>query len=198
MYDLHIHTKFSKDSLSEPHKIIEIAKKKGLSGVAITDHNSMQGYISAREAARKLDIDLIPGEEIMTNRGEILAYLISEEVKPHRSPEETIEEIREQGGISAIAHPFRGKSIRLGSIVRLVDFIEVTNGRSSRQENEKALKLATEYGKKGIGGSDAHTLREVGQVITVGGLRPERIIARECPYRYLFIIYSSIVKLIRL
>jgi predicted metal-dependent phosphoesterase TrpH len=103
-----------------------------------------------------------------------------------------------QGGIAAIAHPFRGKSIRLGSMVRLVDFIEVTNGRSSRQENEKALKLATEYGKKGIGGSDAHTLREVGQVVTVGGLRPERIIARECPYRYLFIIYSSIVKLIRL
>ena len=197
MYDLHVHTRFSRDSLSEPSKVIEVAKKKGLSGIAITDHNSMQGYMSARETARKLGIKIIPGEEVKTSSGEVLAYLISEEVRPYRSPEETIDEIREQGGIAAIAHPFRGRSIRSENIIRLADFVEVANGRSSRKENEKALELAKRCGKKGIGGSDAHLLREIGQVVTIGGLRPKRILVRAYPYRPLFIVYSSIVKLIR-
>lgn len=197
MYDLHVHTRFSRDSLSEPCRVVEVARKKGLSGIAITDHNSMQGYMSAREAARKLEVELIPGEEVMTSRGEMLAYLISEEVRPYRSPEETIDDVREQGGVVAIAHPFRGKSIRSEDVVRLVDFVEVANGRSPQRENEKAAELAKRYGKEGIGGSDAHTLREIGNVVTVGGLRPERILAVRSPYRPLFIMYSFAVKLIR-
>ncbi|MGB9631434.1 MAG: PHP domain-containing protein [Candidatus Methanodesulfokora sp.] len=197
MYDLHVHTRFSKDSLSEPSKVIEVAKKKGLSGIAITDHNSMQGYMSARETARKLEIELIPGEEVMTSGGEVLAYLISEEVRPYRSPEETIDNIREQGGIAAIAHPFRGRSIRSESTIKLADFVEVANGRSSRKENEKALELAKRCGKRGIGGSDAHLLREIGNVVTIGGLKADGILIRGSSYRPLFIIYSSIVKLVR-
>jgi len=102
--DLHVHSKYSFDSRLEPKTIIEIAKKRNLDGIAITDHDSLKGSIEAKEIAK--DLLIIEGSEINTISGEILAYGIQEEIKPKLPIEETIDQIHEQGGIAVTPHPY--------------------------------------------------------------------------------------------
>ena len=96
IFDLHIHSKYSFDSISEPKKIIKVAKNMGLNGVAITDHNTTKGGLEAKKINRDHDFLVIVGSEISTEIGDITGLFLSEEIKSRNSME-VIEEIKKQG-----------------------------------------------------------------------------------------------------
>ena len=95
--DLHVHTNYSKCALLKPAEIEGIALKRGLDGVAITDHNTIEGALEVYKQAKKIKV--IIGEEIKTTQGEITGYFLKEKIPPFLSPEETVKEIRKQGGL---------------------------------------------------------------------------------------------------
>jgi predicted metal-dependent phosphoesterase TrpH len=168
--ELHCHTCYSNDSLMLPGRLIDVARQRGLQRLAITDHNAIDG---ARRAS-ELDPELIvPGEEIMTTGGELLAYYVSELIPPGLTPEMTIDILRRQGAVIAVAHPFdplragHWDETELREILPLVDAVEVFNARVATQaQNRRALALAVSAAKPGIAGSDAHAYLEVGRTTT--------------------------------
>jgi predicted metal-dependent phosphoesterase TrpH len=172
--DMHVHTRYSRDSRSGVAELIKRARKF-LDGIAITDHNTMKGVQEARKLSKGFRI--VAGEEVMTDRGEVMGYMLNEEIKS-RNLMSVIDEIRCQGGLLSIPHPFdtiRSESLdgaALRKVLRKIDFIEV-NGRSLPSHNKKAVEFASEHSIPLVGGSDAHFVGEVGKVYTIfdGGIR---------------------------
>jgi hypothetical protein len=167
--ELHSHTIYSKDSLTRLNSLPEICRARGIDKLAITDHDTARG---ALEAASMYPMLIIPGEEIMTTEGEILAWFIQEEVRPGLTPQEAIAILREQGAFIGVPHPFdryrKGawQPDALMDIVELVDSIEVFNSRCIHNEdNLKALAFAEEHGKLMTCGSDAHIRAEYGRAV---------------------------------
>lgn len=182
--DLHIHSMYSKeDSVSKfplwklkrmtVEAILKMAKKRGLSAIAITDHDNIEASFEAEKLAKRDGITIIPAIEISTKDGHILAYGVKKNIKPKMSAKATIEEIHRQGGLAVAAHPFSYKglsafySLKRRKYVSLspIDGIEivscVTNISKKAKKTAKILNLTE------IGGSDAHCLSAIGYGITV-------------------------------
>ena len=164
-FDLHIHSKYSYDSFLSPEKIIRIAKKKGLDGIAITDHNTIKGGMEACKINKNKDFQVIVGAEMKTEYGDIIGLFLEDEIRT-RMFEEVIEEIKSQDGLSVLAHPFRQYKNPEG-IVDRVDLVEAFNARSRKADNERACELAKKLKKSVIAGSDAHLSFEIGKGRTI-------------------------------
>lgn len=162
--DLHIHSKYSFDSILEPEKILKVAKKRGLDGIAITDHNTIKGGLEAKKINEDQNFFVIVGSEISTESGDIIGLFLNEEIKSRNSME-VIKEIKEQGGITVLPHPYKGHK-NIEEIAKHVDMIEAYNARTSTELNEKAYNLARRLGKPTLAGSDAHLYREIGLAAT--------------------------------
>ncbi len=169
--DLHCHSYYSNDGISSPEKLIKSALKKGLDGIALTDHNTTKGWKEAIKVAKKLKAFLILGEEIKIKKGkktigEILGYFLKKEINPEgKNVEEIVKEIKKQGGIAIVAHPFSWKKPfeNLEKYKNLVDGIEVFNSRShTKRANKKAFEFAQKHNLIMTAGSDAHSCFEVG------------------------------------
>jgi predicted metal-dependent phosphoesterase TrpH len=163
--DLHIHSKYSSDGTLDPKKIIEIAKKKKLSGIAITDHNTIKGGLKAKEYETE-DFKVIVGSEIMTNQGEVIGLFLSEEII-HKDLQEVISEIKAQNGVVVVPHPFddmRHSALQpKAEDTKLFDCIEVFNSRCIYQKhNEKAVEYSKKHNLAMVAGSDAHFANEIG------------------------------------
>lgn len=164
-FDLHTHTKYSSDGIIEPEKLVKTAIKRGLSGIAITDHDTLKGSLRAKEYETD-DLEVIVGSEISTERGEVIGLFLSDEIRSHIF-QEVVEEIKEQGGITVLPHPFDG--IRRNGInpgkkdIKSVDCVETFNSRCLRQKyNNKAIQFANANGLTMVAGSDAHFASEIG------------------------------------
>lgn len=169
--DPHIHTVYSGDATGTPEKILKQAIKLKLDAIAITDHNTMKGSIITRKLAKDYDdITVIPGIEISSSHGHIVALGITEEIKPHQNPEETVDQIHELGGIAIIPHPF--VRYRSGLFARYpffntIDAIETKNSRFVFGiSNGKAEKLSKENNIPQIGSSDSHFIGSIGKCAT--------------------------------
>ncbi len=177
-FDIHIHSKYSNDGVLEINEIIKIAKKVGLDGIAITDHNSMEAY---RKIESK-DIEIINGVEISSASGHIIALNINEIIPKGLSVDETIERIHEQGGIAIAVHPYRFWS-GLGEkniVGKKFDVIEVLNGRCKKLNNKKAMDLAQRLNKPFSAGSDAHFAGEIGRAYIISDGDPiEKILKKD-------------------
>ena len=169
--DLHCHSYYSNDSISSPEKLIKIALEKGLDGIALTDHNTTLGWKAAIKAAKKLNAVLILGEEIKLKKegktiGEILGYFLKEEIDPKgKGIKEIIQEIKKQGGIAIIAHPYHWRKPfkKLEKYKYLADGAEAFNARSqTKRGNQKSLDFAKKNNLPLTAGSDAHSCFEVG------------------------------------
>ena len=164
-YDLHIHSKYSYDSVLEPKKILKIAKKRGLDGIAITDHNTIKGGLKVKHLNGDTYFHVIVGAEIKTEYGDIIGLFLNKEINS-KNFIEVIEEIKSQGGLCVLPHPYRKLKIAEKSI-HLVDCVEVFNARSLCCENKKAFELAKKFNKPMTAGSDAHLFFEIGRGITL-------------------------------
>jgi predicted metal-dependent phosphoesterase TrpH len=163
--DFHIHSCYSHDSLMRPEMILATAKRKGLDVVAITDHDTILGGLEGRKYQEKYGVQVIVGSEVNSDAGDIIGLGIQEEIRS-RAWKDVIDEIRDQGGVVVLPHPYRShRSVQ--DLAGAVDLVEVWNARSTPEQNTRALELASRLGKRGLMGSDAHLFREIGNVKTI-------------------------------
>lgn len=164
-YDLHIHSKYSHDGTIEPEEMVRVAIKKGLSGIAVTDHNTIKGGIKAKEYGTE-DFRVVISSEIKTERGEITGLFLNEEINS-RGFYEVIDKIREQDGVIVVPHPF--DKMRKSALfptkddVGYIDCVEGFNSRCIYQKyNERAVNFASKHNLGIVAGSDAHFKNEIG------------------------------------
>jgi len=167
--DLHVHTLYSKDASTTLQEVVTYSKKRGLDGVAITDHGTLRG---ALKLAKEKTITVIPGMEIDTPQGHVLALNITAPIPSKLSLPETVQRIHDSGGIAVAAHPtvfFKlGISRRVASVSNF-DAVEVINSAAfpfflSTYMNRK---LAEKLDLPQTAGSDAHQSVEIGTAYTV-------------------------------
>ncbi|HET9152670.1 MAG TPA: PHP domain-containing protein [Solirubrobacterales bacterium] len=170
--DLHMHTDHSGDCATPVDVLINTARDRGLGAIAITDHNEVSGALEARRLAEGLgDIKVIVAEEVKTaEQGEVIGLFLEEKIPKGLTMAETIREIRAQGGLVYVPHPFdRFHSVpdyeHLLDIVEEIDLLEVFNPRVALTSfNEEAVRFATKYRIVPAAGSDSHVAQGLGSV----------------------------------
>ncbi len=170
--ELHAHSDASYDGRDPVELLLQQAKSVGLDAIAITDHDEFNASLEAAERAPEYGLIGIPGMEISTAAGHVLALGITEPIEPGLTFNQTIERIHEQGGTAIVPHPFQeSRSGVLAQIsvndITAADAIEVYNSRLiTGRSNRQAKQLAQRQGLPRTAGSDAHIAEMVGQAIT--------------------------------
>ena len=170
--DLHSHSSASFDSLSDPRKMVEKAVRLGLTHLAVTDHERIDGAQRAQEHAGDV-LQVIVGEEIRTTDGDMLGLFLERVVPPGMSAVDTAAAIRQQGGLVGLPHPFDGfrssggskagdAERKLEELAAIVDYVETYNARAYRDANPLAGAFAQRHGLPGVASSDAHSIMELG------------------------------------
>ena len=164
--DMHCHTIFSYDAFVPLRGIIKACQENAINCLAITDHNTVEGAYRLQKIS---PFKVVIGEEIKTSEGEIIGLFIKDEIPPYLSLEETMAEIKRQGGIVYLPHPFvqlRKQGFtkeRLNKLAKRIDIVEVVNSRSlNSNSNQAAQEFATFNGLLTGAGSDAHSIFEIG------------------------------------
>lgn len=165
--DLHVHTHYSRDSLITPEELVIYAKKAGLDGVAVTDHDRLDG---ALKIARETDFFIVPGMEISSSNGHVVALNVQEVIPKGLDADETVDRIHRAGGIAVACHPvtfFKG-SLRK-HVSSKFDAVEVINASSFpfNYSVKNAQKIASRLGIPRVAGSDAHYPPEIGYAYTL-------------------------------
>lgn len=165
--ELHSHTRWSKDCIVDFDTIIRVCEQRGIDRIAITDHNTADGALKMQEIAPEL---VIVGEEIMTNRGELLGYFLQETIPAGLSPHETIKRLRDQGAVISVSHPFdrlRKGAWELPDLLEIIDQVDAIESFNSRcmfpADNQTARDFAAERDLVVTVGSDAHSRVEYGK-----------------------------------
>lgn len=160
--DFHVHTNSSLDSSIKPAELAKKAEKLGIIP-AITDHSSTASWEKMKSAGALF----IRGEEIRTTAGDLIGLFLTEEIKPRLPFQETVDRIKEQGGLAYLPHMHDKMRYGCGEeYAHLVDIIEIFNGRCAKAFNELAIETADALGKPGAAGSDSHFLLEFGETYT--------------------------------
>ena len=165
--DLHVHTTYSKDSLITPKDLVYYAKKRGLNAVAVTDHNQLDG---AYKIAKETDFPIIPGMEVSSADGHIVALNIHELIPRGLSAPETVERIHKVGGVAIACHPYvYFKGCLREKVSSTFDAIETINARAFpfKRSVKKAEEAAKRLGLSRVAGTDAHYGRQIGCAYTV-------------------------------
>jgi len=167
--DLHVHTCYSEDATTTLKEVVYYAKKKGLDGVAVTDHETLRG---ALKLARKSQLTIISGLEVATQSGHILALNITTLIPPKLSLTETVQKIHDAGGVAVIAHPAVVLKTGLGQKITSssnIDAVEVINSASFPffLSTYLARRLAEKLNLPQTAGSDAHHAAEIGTAYTL-------------------------------
>ena len=152
--------------------MVRAASERGLTHLAITDHDRIDVAQEARELA-PAGLTIIIGEEVKTRDGDLICLFLEQAIPPGLSAHETIAAAREQGGLVGIPHPFdrmRGSLLRdaaMASLAPLVDWVETHNARIVGHGNEDAALFARDHGLPGVAVSDAHSIMEIGVAYTI-------------------------------
>jgi len=168
--DLHMHTHYSEDATTTLKEVVNCAKKRGLDGVAVTDHDTTLGALRLAKQKRLL---VIPGEEVSSQHGHVLALNVTRPITPEMGLAETVEEIHELGGIAVIAHPSAVLKTGLGqttiSSAMKLDAVEVINTAAFPFFLTTFLsrRLALRLHLPQTAGSDAHHPDEIGNAYTL-------------------------------
>ncbi|MGE5253976.1 MAG: PHP domain-containing protein [Planctomycetaceae bacterium] len=178
--DLHIHTR-PKSSCSsiDPPALLEEARRAGLDGICLTEHQNRWSPEEVDDLARGKGIRVFQGNEITTNQGDILVFGYDQDLKGVVPIQDLRKEVESAGGLMIAAHPFRGfllfgiSQLQLDlaqacqrPVFQLVDGLEVYNSKVTELENDMAGRVAERLGLLGVAGSDAHRPEDVGKCIT--------------------------------
>ncbi len=172
---VHVHTWHSFDCLLSPAVYLAYARRAGLDFVAVTDHNTLAGSRALAAMNRDPELEVVIGAEYATDRGDVIGLFLTDEVVSRRF-EGVMAEIRAQGGLALLPHPYRGRDTDPERIAA-VDLLEVFNARSSAEANAAALADATRLGVPQLAGADIHTTWELvrnGTLVTLEGEGPLR------------------------
>ena len=163
--DLHVHTCYSRDSSITLKQVVAYAKKRGLDGVAITDHNTVEGALKLKSR----DIIVVPGIEVSTLNGHLLGLNVTVPIPAKLGIEETIHLIHEAGGIAVAPHPTTFYKSPPSRRVSSYDAVEVMNAASIPFPVFTYLskRFAAGLGLPQTGGSDSHYAPEIGAAYTM-------------------------------
>lgn len=185
-FELHCHSHYSRgrkiptEALASPSQLVRVARNKGLSGIALTDHSTIRGWKEAEREAKKQGIVFIPGIEIASAAGHVIGLGLSSRVEDGLSLDETVERIREQGGVSIAPHPFDVRGEGIGNGIAKVDVVEVFNSLNlDRLSNVFAERRARKFGKPAVAGSDVHTLDMIGRSYSIIDVMEPEAVLRE-------------------
>jgi hypothetical protein len=169
--DLHMHTDHSPDCATPVEVLLATAREQGLGAIAVTDHNEISGALQARAQAEGSGLKVIVGEEVKTaSQGEVIGLFLERKIPRGMSLRETIAEIRAQGGVVYVPHPFdRMHAVpdyeHLLPVIDEVDAIEVFNPRVAISAfNDEAERFAAKYRIRAAAGSDSHVAQGLGSV----------------------------------
>jgi predicted metal-dependent phosphoesterase TrpH len=170
-----VHSRASFDSLASPASLVRTAAARGLTHLAITDHDRIEGALEARERAAEIapQLTVIVGEEVRTVDGDLVCLFLERAIPPGLPAADAIAEARAQGALVGIPHPFdrfRGsllRDTRMEQLAGRVDWIETHNARiMAGGGNARAAEFAIAHDLPGIAVSDAHSSFEVGVAYT--------------------------------
>jgi len=175
--DLHCHSSTSFDSKLRSKDLMRLALKSGLTHVAVTDHDRIDGAIRMRREAPP-GLAIIVGQEVRSDVGDVLGLFLERPVSSGLPLPATVAAIRAQGGLVGLPHPFDATrpSVGVGLVRRdqqawlaqAIDFVEVHNGRvRDARANERAAEFAQAFGVPGVASSDAHSTGEMGSCATI-------------------------------
>ena len=175
--DLHCHSSASFDSRADPASLVAKARRIGLTHLAITDHERIDGALRARDLGTA-DLTVIVGEEVRSADGDLIGLYLERAVPPGMSAADTAAAIHEQGGLVGLPHPFdrfrssggsnaADEQRALDTLASAVDYVEVHNSRAYRDANPLAAAFAETRGLPGTASSDAHSVMELGVSQTV-------------------------------
>ncbi|MFC7139303.1 CehA/McbA family metallohydrolase [Halosimplex aquaticum] len=166
--DAHLHTVASHDCQTPPEDILAAARRSDLDGVVVTDHDTVEGARIAESLAGPDDPVVIRGCEVSTAHGHLLGIGVDDAPAPGRPLARTAREIRRQGGIAVVPHPFqRSRHGVARDAVKAVDGIEVYNAHTlTNVRNAQAQRFSARHDFPEFGGSDAHTAASVGNAAT--------------------------------
>jgi predicted metal-dependent phosphoesterase TrpH len=165
--DLHVHTTYSKDSLITPKDLVYYAKKRGLNAVAVTDHNELEG---AYKIAQETDFLIIPGMEVSSSDGHIVALNVNKLIPRGLNAPETVKRIHEAGGVAIACHPYvYFKGCLRENVSSTFDAIEIINARAFpfKRSVRKAEEAAQRLGFARVAGTDSHYGPQIGLAYTV-------------------------------
>ena len=179
--DLHVHTSpRSSCSNIDPAELVQKAKRIGLDGFCLTEHQVLWNWDEVVELAGDEGIKIFRGNEITTAQGDVLVFGLDREIKGIITVQELHEIVKSVEGFSIAAHPYRGfKMFGVGQLgmtleqackkklLQYVDAIEIRNGRVTEKENDVAGKVAERLGLPGTAGSDAHEIGTLGTWVTI-------------------------------
>jgi predicted metal-dependent phosphoesterase TrpH len=212
--DFHCHTIVSYDCCTTIDELVRRCEKVGINCLAVTDHNEIEGALRVRDRA---SFKVIIGEEIFSADGEVIGLFLKEKIKPRLPLLETMQRIKDQGGLVYLPHPVSGirKSKLSAKLVTdnagLIDIVEAHNARTlfqTESETEWVRRLIDDNKLVVAGASDAHCVWEFGNVIVemadfttpeefLAGLRNARINFRQSPSWIRVLLNNKVRKLIR-
>lgn len=167
--DMHIHTRFSPCSIIRVKHLLGEMRRSGIDGMCITDHNTIAARSSLSALPGTTGLVVILGIEYSTAQGDFLVFGPIDTLPRDLDALSLLRWVEKEGGVVIPAHPFRASRPADPAILDHFDIIEVLNGRNRTHENDLCREWIRERGnnKKVIGGSDAHTPEEIGNVVTV-------------------------------
>ena len=195
--DLHVHTNRASHSNLDPHELIREARRVGLDGVCVTEHDTAWDSYAARELAQEYKFLFLRGIEVSTDMGHVLVFGLHEYLPGIHKMERMKSIVDDLGGVMIMAHPFRGFAREFNTaggpgpepfqeacgrpFLQFVDGLEVMNGATEDSDNLLAVDVARESGLSATGGSDAHSRLGLGCCVTIfdGKIECEEDLIRE-------------------
>jgi len=206
LFDMHIHTSYSPCSVVDLPELLQRGREAGLDGICITDHDTMASKSAFMDGS---ELCVIVGIEYTTSEGDFLVFGPVDYIPEQMDAKYLLKWIKKEGGVAIAAHPFRKYRSVDPHLLRLTTIVESVNGRNMPHENELCKRWLQQFGcgVKEVGGSDAHTVGEIGQVVTAfrnniydvddlihelqcGNYSPLRRIGREVINRQLIQVYK--------
>ncbi|MBI4776042.1 MAG: CehA/McbA family metallohydrolase [Deltaproteobacteria bacterium] len=178
--DLHVHSSPASPCSSAPvDELIEEAKRVGLNGICLTDHNHVWDAADIGRLRQKHGFPVFRGNEVLTDQGDVLVFGFHRNIRGVVKLEELRKQVLQEGGFMIVAHPFRGfltfgfgqvgltpEKAMERALFKSVDAVEVLNSKVTEKENAFALEVARGLVLPATGGSDAHEVSEVGLFAT--------------------------------
>lgn len=199
---IHFHSEYSFDSNLKIKEITKIIKKNNIDFVCLTDHNTIKGSERLKEECANENTEVIIGAEYTTEYGDIIGIFLKNEIKNYKNFESLIKNIKKQGGLVLLPHPYKGHK-KIEYIIQYIDLVEAFNGRTNIKNNKHAEELAIKYKKPIYYSSDAHQKKNLGncmlkiyssQCLKDDILTNEISVLNKIPCKHIDIYISQLIK----